>query len=77
MFSVVACGEKTPLPSGTVDISSDTETPEERLGVPETADYGGETFRILTAGSVAYEDFTFDEESSRRSTARSLSARRL
>ncbi len=63
-FLLSACGEKTPLPSGTVDISSDTETPEERLGVPETADYGGETFRILTAGSVAYEDFTFDEESS-------------
>ena len=58
-------GEKEP--SGTNDSGVATESgseAEEKLGVPETADYGGETFNILTAGNVAYEDFKFVEESS-------------
>lgn len=64
-----ACtGRKSPV--GTEDSAMqsgllDTDmTAEEKLGVPETADYGGETFNILSAGNVAWEDFKFDEESS-------------
>ncbi len=64
-----ACtGRKSPV--GTEDSAMqsgllDTDmTVEEKLGVPETADYGGETFNILSAGNVAWEDFKFDEESS-------------
>lgn len=49
--------------SGVGDESDTNETLTEKLGVPEQADYGGETFNILTAGNVAYEDFKFTEES--------------
>ncbi len=61
--------EKISDNSGSVsDVSSDlsdmSAPQEEKLGVPETMDYGGETFNILSAGSVAWEDFKFDEESS-------------
>lgn len=61
-----SCGDGKE-PSGTGDSGVATESgseAEEKLGVPETADYGGETFNILTAGNVAYEDFKFVEESS-------------
>ncbi len=37
---------------------------EELLGVPQTADFGGEEFRMLSAGNIAYEDFTIEESSS-------------
>lgn len=66
LCALVACGDKTP--DSTTASSGDTEqttvVTEETLGVPETADYGGEAFNILSAGSVAYNDFNFDEESS-------------
>lgn len=66
LCALVACGDKTP--DSTTASSGDTEqttvVTEEALGVPETADYGGEAFNILSAGSVAYNDFNFDEESS-------------
>lgn len=61
-----ACGDKTKLntTSGS-DVSDTTDTSEleETLGVPLTADYGGEDFNILTAGNVAYNDFAFEEDS--------------
>lgn len=60
---LAACGKTASPSTDPIDFSSDTEPLAESLGVPETVDYGGETFRILTAGSVAYEDFTFEEES--------------
>ena len=60
-----SCGdEKNPLNTGDIDSSVSGSKSEEKLGVPESEDFGGETFSILTAGNVAYEDFTFDEESS-------------
>lgn len=48
----------------TTDIVETTTIPEETLDIPLTADYGGDTFNILSAGNEAYEDFTVDEESS-------------
>lgn len=44
----------------TVTSATDAET----LGVPERADYGGAAFNILSAGNVAYADFTAEEDSS-------------
>ena len=49
--------------TGTGDAAESDPSKEEKLGVPETANYGGETFNILTAGNVAYEDFIYEEES--------------
>lgn len=69
LYVLTACKDSD-SPAGTSDVSesgnvSDTSTSlEEKLGVPEQANYNGETFNILTAGNVAYEDFKFDEESS-------------
>ena len=40
------------------------EIPEELLGIPATADFGGAEYRILSAGNLTYEDFTFEESSS-------------
>ena len=45
-------------------ISTDAPAAEEKLGVPATADYGDETFNILSAGNVAYADFTAEETAS-------------
>ncbi len=36
---------------------------ENALEVPLNADYGGAEYRVLSAGNVAYEDFTAEEES--------------
>ena len=61
-----ACGDKTkPDTTSGSDVSdtADTSELEETLGVPLTADYGGEDFNILTAGNVAYNDFAFEEDS--------------
>ncbi len=61
-----ACGDKTkPDTTSGSDVSDTTDTSEleETLGVPLTADYGGEDFNILTAGNVAYNDFAFEEDS--------------
>ena len=60
-----ACGD-TKQPDTTGSDASDTtvSTPsEETLGVPLTADFGGEEFNILSAGNVAYNDFAFEEDS--------------
>ena len=66
LAALVGCGDKTPA-STTAPADSSAQTTEatgETLGVPETADFGGAAFNILSAGSVAYNDFDFDEESS-------------
>lgn len=61
--ALVSCGEKTPAgstaPTDNSGVSS--EDVSEKLGVPETADYGWEAFNILSAGNAAYNDFDFDE----------------
>ncbi len=66
LLALVGCGEKKPTETtAQSDAESDASSAEgEVLGVPQTADYGGEDFNILSAGSVAYSDFTFEEESS-------------
>lgn len=58
-FILASCGEKPVVtePAETADTTEEGET----LGVPMTADYGGETFEILSAGNIVYEDFTADE----------------
>lgn len=64
--ALTACGEGDR--SVTTTASAVTDTPitsaadVETLGVPETADYGGAAFRILSAGNVAYADFTAEED---------------
>ncbi len=61
-----ACGKgETPQGTTASDATTEpvTEVTSEALGVPTHADYGGETFSILTAGNVAHRDFTFDEQS--------------
>ena len=61
-----ACGQEgEPATSMSAEVTTSmTESTEEVLGVPASADYGGETFSILTAGNVAHRDFTFEEDSS-------------
>ena len=64
--SLCACGGETPVQTG-ADASSEasvTSDGAETLGVPETADYGGEEFCILSAGNVAYADFAAGEDAS-------------
>lgn len=64
LLAFAGCADKTvasvPSDGVTVDTSSDEELPD----IPMTADFGNETFRILSAGNTAHEEFTFDEESS-------------
>ena len=63
--SLAACGDKTPaVTTASAETSDPASTGEETLGVPETADYGGEAFNILSAGNVAYADFTAEEDAS-------------
>ena len=63
--TLAACGDKTPtVTTASAETSDPASTGEETLGVPETADYGGEAFNILSAGNVAYADFTADENAS-------------
>ena len=66
LTALIGCGDKTPQDTAETTPASETSTAEtaEALGVPTHADYGGETFSILTAGNVAHRDFTFDETSS-------------
>ena len=64
-----SCDGSTKPPETTLSTTSaaPTETttePTEQLGVPLKADYGGETFNILSAGNGAYADFAYEEESS-------------
>ena len=61
-----ACDGKTPEQTSADASSAAPVTSEgaEALGVPETADYGGEEFNILSAGNVAYADFTAGEDAS-------------
>ncbi len=60
-----ACGEKDKPNDTTSSDATGVSSAElnEELGVPLTADYGNEKFNILSAGNVAYEDFTFEEDS--------------
>ena len=65
--ALTACSrDETPQGTTASDATTEpaTEVTGEVLGVPTHADYGGETFSILTAGNVAHRDFTFDEQSS-------------
>ena len=58
--------QPTQTTAGTT-VAAPTETTVDaanQLDIPLTADYGGETFNILSAGNVAYADFNYDEESS-------------
>ena len=66
LAAFAGCGDKTPASTTASSDNSEQMTAQtgEALGVPETADYGGAAFNILSAGSVAYNDFDFDEESS-------------
>ena len=62
---LAACGDKPPAVTTTDTSAGDTSvTDADTLGIPETADYGGEAFNILSAGNVAYADFTADENAS-------------
>ena len=60
-----ACGDKNQPETSGSDVSDTamSSPAEETLGVPLTADYGGEEFNILSAGNVAYNDFAFEEDS--------------
>ncbi|MBQ7661686.1 MAG: extracellular solute-binding protein [Clostridia bacterium] len=60
--SLAACGEsgKTPTGSDGVDVTAAEELPDIEL----TGDYGGAEFNILSAGNVAYGDFTAEEDAS-------------
>lgn len=63
---LLSCKEERP-PATTADSNAITDTSaleDEALGVPATADFGGEEFNILSAGNIAYEDFTVEESSS-------------
>ena len=66
LAAFAGCGDKTPASTTASSDNAEKTTAQtgEALGVPETADYGGAAFNILSAGSVAYNDFDFDEESS-------------
>ena len=66
LAAFAGCGDKTPASTTASSDNAEQMTAQtgEALGVPETADYGGAAFNILSAGSVAYNDFDFDEESS-------------
>ena len=66
LAAFAGCGDKTPASTTASSDNAEQTTAQtgEALGVPETADYGGAAFNILSAGSVAYNDFDFDEESS-------------
>ena len=65
LAALVGCGDKKqPVTTSSDAAETSTEATGEVLGVPLYADYGGETFSILTAGNVAHRDFTFDEQSS-------------
>ena len=66
LAAFAGCGDKTPASTTASSDNAEQTTVQtgEALGVPETADYGGAAFNILSAGSVAYNDFDFDEESS-------------
>lgn len=64
---LLACGEKEPAATTVPEAPESlqmTEVTEEEPDIPLTADYGGADFRILTAGNIAYEDFTADETAS-------------
>ena len=63
-LALAGCGEKTDVNIPTADVSVDVSESEEMPGMPLTADFGKETFRILSAGNTAHEEFTIDEESS-------------
>ena len=62
IFTLASC-DKTPAETTASPDVTNTEVVED-IGIPTTADFGGGEFFILTAGSVAYEDFTVEEESS-------------
>ena len=66
LAAFAGCGDKTPASTTASSDNAEQTTAQtgEALGVPETADYGGAAVNILSAGSVAYNDFDFDEESS-------------
>lgn len=68
-FFFVSCKDNIVQPpdDGSVQMTATeedtTEETKEELGVPQSADFGSEVFRILTAGNVAHEDFKYVEES--------------
>lgn len=59
----VSCGDDTPVNTGDGTGIADTTVDGEQLGVPTTADFGGEEFNILSSGNIACNDFDFEEES--------------
>jgi len=76
LISLAACGETKPavttpaVTDGTTAPVTDAQTtepavstePAEQCGVPDELDYNGYEFTILTAGNVAYDDFSFEED---------------
>lgn len=64
MLGMALIGCDSPPAETTAGTVNTTIPAENALGIPTTADFGGETFRILSAGNTAHEEFTFDEESS-------------
>ena len=70
LFCFSACGKndanapESSVPTGESGSEELTELTEELPDIPLTADYGGDPFNILTAGNIAYQDFTVDDESS-------------
>ncbi len=61
VFSLASCDKE---PVQTEDPNQTGADIAKELGIPLTGDYGNEDFYILTAGNVAYEDFTVEEASS-------------
>lgn len=53
--------EQTEVTDVTAEV---TDKAEGELGVPVTADFGGEEYRVLSAGNLTYKDFTAEEDSS-------------
>lgn len=64
MLLLTGCNDAPQSTGATAADTIASEVDEEVLDVPNSADYGGETFRILSAGNVTYEDFTYEESSS-------------
>ncbi|MBQ9427915.1 MAG: extracellular solute-binding protein [Clostridia bacterium] len=58
LLLLCSCGQTQP------DATAAAETGETLLGIPETADFGGAEYRVLSAGNVTCKDFTAEEDAS-------------
>ncbi len=62
-FCFVSCNDEATVSTGEDTVAPATTADGEQLGVPMTADFGGEEFNILSSGNIACNDFDYEEES--------------